>query len=74
MNLLCILYSGKEDISTALKRRLDYYKVGPYIERLGGLDRPETNQKFYVKEKHGTWVCKNWVFWKDLGWKPEEGE
>ena len=26
---------------------LDYIKIGPYIKELGGLDNPNTNQKFY---------------------------
>ena len=26
---------------------LDYIKVGPYKEELGGLDSPNTNQRFY---------------------------
>lgn len=25
----------------------DYVKLGPYVERLGGLDSPTTNQRFY---------------------------
>lgn len=27
----------------------DYIKIGPYIKELGGLDNPNTNQKFYAK-------------------------
>ena len=31
---------------------LDYLKIGPYIDRLGGLDNKETNQRFYcIDEK-----------------------
>lgn len=29
---------------------LDYLKVGAYDERLGGLDSPTTNQRFYQVE------------------------
>ncbi len=28
----------------------DYLKIGPYIESLGGLDSPTTNQRFYKVE------------------------
>lgn len=28
---------------------LDYYKVGPYVKELGGLDSPTTNQRLYMK-------------------------
>ena len=27
----------------------DYIKIGPYIQEKGGLDNPNTNQKFYAK-------------------------
>ena len=30
----------------------DYIKLGPYIKELGGLDNPNTNQKFYSKGKY----------------------
>lgn len=36
--------------STALEY-LDYIKEGPYIEELGGLASPTTNQKFYKIDK-----------------------
>ena len=29
-------------------KKLDYIKVGPYIEKLGALNSPTTNQRFYV--------------------------
>ncbi len=41
-------YSGKaklpEDCSVA---HFDYIKIGPYMEHLGGLNSPLTNQRFY---------------------------
>ena len=42
------LYTGREEeeISYEIKDKLDYIKVGPYIEELGGLGSPTTNQKF----------------------------
>ena len=41
-------YSGKslEEIKVDC-HALDYIKTGPYIEELGGLDCPNTNQKFF---------------------------
>lgn len=46
------LYSGAD--STAFFQNiiplLDYLKVGAYDERLGGLDSPTTNQRFYQVE------------------------
>lgn len=40
------LYTGKNDVSAEIKEQLDYLKVGPYIEELGGLASEKTNQKF----------------------------
>jgi len=44
--LLTCWYSGKKENSIDLSC-LDYLKLGPYIEQLGGLDCPTTNQRFY---------------------------
>lgn len=42
------LYTGEEleDISPQLLLHLDYIKVGAYVEALGGLESPTTNQRF----------------------------
>lgn len=42
------LYTGleEEQVSEALKSRLDFLKVGPYRAERGGLQDPGTNQKF----------------------------
>ena len=42
------IYSGKDefDLQTFFGV-LDYIKLGPYIEELGGLDNPNTNQRLY---------------------------
>ena len=46
-------YSGRSSIPKELEIELfDYIKLGPYIKELGGLDNPNTNQKFYAKGKH----------------------
>ena len=41
-------YSGQENIpETFDMKALDYIKLGPYIEALGGLKSPTTNQALY---------------------------
>lgn len=40
------LYTGLDDVSDEIKKYLIWLKVGPWIEELGGLDSPKTNQKF----------------------------
>lgn len=41
-------YSGKSNLSDKINiSRFDYIKLGPYIEKLGGLDKPTTNQRLY---------------------------
>ena len=46
-NLKIGLYTGNNNVSNELKQLLDYLKVGPYIEELGGLDSEKTNQVLY---------------------------
>jgi len=48
-NLAACLYTGFEliDIPDTLLNILDYIKVGPYIEDLGGLASKSTNQHLY---------------------------
>lgn len=44
------LYSGGsvfDDVKSLEYFKPDYLKIGPYIEELGGLDNPMTNQRFY---------------------------
>ena len=41
-------YSGKEALPEGFDiRSMDYIKLGPYIEALGGLKSPDTNQALY---------------------------
>ena len=40
------LYTGMEDVSNEIKNHLTWLKTGAWIAELGGLDSPETNQKF----------------------------
>lgn len=46
------LYTGLEleKVDKKLINSLDYLKVGPYIEQLGGLNKKTTNQKMYKIE------------------------
>jgi anaerobic ribonucleoside-triphosphate reductase activating protein len=44
-------YSGKSDIpDNCTIHNFNYIKLGPYIERLGGLNSATTNQRFYRVE------------------------
>lgn len=41
-------YSGRQDLPPNFRIEcFDYVKLGPYIEALGGLDNPNTNQRLY---------------------------
>lgn len=48
-------YSGKESIPEGFDiSTLDYIKIGPYKEALGGLKSPETNQRLYRIAEDGS--------------------
>jgi len=49
------MYSGREIMNPILSNLLDYYKIGPYIEKCGPMNKETTNQKFY-KKQNGEWV------------------
>ena len=53
------LYSGREKVSEEISSLFDYVKVGPYIESLGPLNNPNTNQRLYY---HGRDITAH--FWK----------
>jgi anaerobic ribonucleoside-triphosphate reductase activating protein len=40
------LYTGEEEIDDKIKENLDFLKTGRWINELGGLNSPTTNQKF----------------------------
>ena len=40
-------YSGKSLLTNFDYTPFDFVKTGPYIEEYGGLDNPNTNQRFY---------------------------
>ena len=48
------LYSGRQEMVSFLEPLLDYYKVGPYIETRGPMNKETTNQIFY-KKINGEW-------------------
>ena len=41
------LYTGKEKVSQAIIAHLDYLKLGPWVESLGGLESSNTNQRMF---------------------------
>lgn len=47
MGLKTCLYTGQESISLPIRQQLSFLKTGPWVAELGGLDKPETNQRFY---------------------------
>ncbi len=48
-------YSGKEALPEGFSVEvLDYLKLGPYIEALGGLKSPDTNQILYKVHNNGS--------------------
>ncbi len=54
-NLKTAWYSGKPDTPPGFDIKvLDYIKLGPYIEALGGLKSPTTNQAIYKIYTDGT--------------------
>ena len=55
-------YSGRTSFPRE-PRTLDYIKLGPYIESLGGLKSPTTNQRLYKREDD-SWVDITNSFWR----------
>lgn len=48
-------YSGRDSLPDSFPAtRFNYIKLGPYIARLGGLDKPGTNQRLYRIGPDGT--------------------
>lgn len=69
------VYSGYDwvDCLFRIMGNLDYLKVGPYVEALGGLDHPGTNQRMYKcltcdaepeKITKPVWDDITYKFWK----------
>ena len=55
-------YSGRMNMP-ADEKAFDYVKLGPYIESLGGLKSPTTNQRLY-KRVGDTWQDITSSFWR----------
>lgn len=65
-NLKVGWYWGGNYLPDDIKDKLfyfDYIKLGPYIMERGGLDSPNTNQRFY-HVKDGVLVDWTYKFWK----------
>ncbi len=57
-------WSGRADLPEGLDlARFDYVKTGPYIESLGGLKNPKTNQRLYLVAE-GALEDITYRFWK----------
>ena len=55
-------YSGKSNLPANVSiLNFNYIKLGPYIEKLGGLNSPETNQRFYGIE-NGLMIDQTFLF------------
>lgn len=57
-NLKVAFYTGLDDVSDLLKSKIDYLKVGRYIEELGSLSGKNTNQRMYNNGVDITWKFK----------------
>ena len=62
-NLKVGWYSGQSVFPHHSLEAFDYIKIGPYIKEKGGLDNPNTNQKFY-KIKNKQLIDLTYKFWK----------
>lgn len=50
-------YSGRSSIARGVDSGVfDYIKLGPYVEKLGGLKSPSTNQRLYRRNGDGSMV------------------
>lgn len=66
--LLTAWYSGRQELAKEIElRNFNFIKLGPYIEELGGLKSPTTNQRLYEvkmsKPIYGLEDITN-IFWK----------
>ena len=58
-------YSGRMRVPTEVnKDDFDYIKVGPYLEHLGPLNKPTTNQRLYKNTHDDSWEDITNRFWK----------
>lgn len=55
-------YSGREfELDDPRFAIFDFIKIGPYVEALGGLKSPTTNQRFYRREGEN-WIDETHLF------------
>ncbi|WP_299789581.1 anaerobic ribonucleoside-triphosphate reductase activating protein [uncultured Shewanella sp.] len=47
MGFKTCLYTGREHVDAEIRAQLDFLKTGEFDDQVGGLDSPDTNQKFY---------------------------
>lgn len=62
-NLKVALYSGRDEVEDELWNEFDYIKIGRYIQSLGPLNNPKTNQRLYeiVNKKRIDITKRFWV-------------
>ena len=56
-------YSGNSTLYESALSFFDYIKLGEYIEKLGGLKNPTTNQRLYRIENE-TMIDVTYIYWK----------
>lgn len=56
-------YSGRDVFPSS--ESFDYIKLGAYVEDLGGLNNPTTNQRFYKMLDGGAFIDMTRLFWKN---------
>lgn len=54
-DLKVALFSGNNELPLKELQEFDYIKVGPYVDELGGLDSPNTNQRMYRHVGEDKW-------------------
>ena len=63
-NLKVAWYSGKMRVPLEVnKDDFDYIKVGPYLQHLGPLNKPTTNQRLYKNTHDDSWEDITSRFW-----------
>jgi len=60
-------YSGRLRISSSINKfDFDYIKIGPYIQHLGPLKSPTTNQRLFRKKENGDFEDITSRFWRKV--------
>ena len=58
-------YTGRIRVPAIVnKQDFDFIKVGPYIQHLGPLKSPTTNQRLYQQAENGTFEDITYRFWR----------